>query len=662
MHWTLALAVAGLVALLALGPGKSAAVPAPPPNILLIVSDDQPIGTTDNPDPNCQSGSPRPSYCKATQIPSCMVANPAPSCYTWMPNLVDWFKTNGTKFGQGVDTTPLCCPSRSSILTGRYAHNHGVITNDLGRVIFSDPANQKTMLQYYLKKAQYKTAIFGKFLNDWVTDGADAPNGKGAPPNFDEYAIYDNGRHLGTSTTATDCSASGPKGMACVLQNEQGSSAPAPRGAINEYETTFLAKKVQDFIATAPQPWFLVVTPTVPHANFEPDPASPYADPHFLTPPPPEPGSPGYFETDDKTFGKCTTAPCPAFSGKPSYTKYGNCGGKTAHAGTWPAGDPTVIPAPPAPEYDPDDPVNGDGYKQCVLGHRDLMFRMLKSMDDLVGSIRTSIDPAAVLAFYISDNGYMWGQHWLQGKPYPYTESVRVPFFMSGPGVAKNVQGGDSRRMVANVDIAPTVMKAAGLPKATNRLNAPMDGKDLLDPSFVRNYILLERPGRLPPWNNPAVLPPGPGCHHSTDPEGVGVACATPTASNPPLWASIRTLSPALGESSDLFGATRPYQYVETYASSAAPFNSDRSSPAYGKIYIRAGMDPAWWEFYDLAGQPYEVKNSYGGDLAYGGGDDELNAPNPAVLHDQIGKLESCQGHGEVPNPNTPGTNYPACP
>jgi len=46
-----------------------------------------------------------------------------------MPATRRWFGRGGTTFNRAYATTPLCCPARASIMTGRYAHNHGVRGN-----------------------------------------------------------------------------------------------------------------------------------------------------------------------------------------------------------------------------------------------------------------------------------------------------------------------------------------------------------------------------------------------------------------------------------------------------------------------------------------------------------------------------------------------------
>ena len=47
-----------------------------------------------------------------------------------MPKTLQWFEDGGTRFNNAFATTPTCCPSRASLFSGRYTHNHGVTTND----------------------------------------------------------------------------------------------------------------------------------------------------------------------------------------------------------------------------------------------------------------------------------------------------------------------------------------------------------------------------------------------------------------------------------------------------------------------------------------------------------------------------------------------------
>ncbi len=110
------------------------------------------------------------------------------------------------------------------------------------------------------------------------------------------------------------------------------------------------------------------------------------------------------------------------------------------------------------------------------------------------------------------------GEHGLSGKTYPYTESIRIPFYWWWPG--RVATGSTDHRLISQVDIAPTVLVAAGV---TPDPNYPIDGRSLSEPSS-RARSLTEY------WT-------------SSDDRSV-----SPT----PVWASLRTSQ---------------YQYVEYYAS-----------------------------------------------------------------------------------------------
>ena len=81
---------------------------------------------------------------------------------SFMPQTVEWLQRGGTRFSRAFATTPLCCPSRASIFTGQYAHNHGVRLNH-----DAEKLNQEETIQRYLQDAGYRTAIVGKYLNEW---------------------------------------------------------------------------------------------------------------------------------------------------------------------------------------------------------------------------------------------------------------------------------------------------------------------------------------------------------------------------------------------------------------------------------------------------------------------------------------------------------------
>ena len=83
----------------------------------------------------------------------------------WMPNVRRLLQRRGLSFENSFAPYPLCCPSRSSFLSGRYTHNHHVYTHlePYGFAAFPDRRSIATVLQ----GAGYQTGLFGKYLNGY---------------------------------------------------------------------------------------------------------------------------------------------------------------------------------------------------------------------------------------------------------------------------------------------------------------------------------------------------------------------------------------------------------------------------------------------------------------------------------------------------------------
>lgn len=101
----------------------------------------------------------------------------------------------------------------------------------------------------------------------------------------------------------------------------------------------------------------------------------------------------------------------------------------------------------------------------------------LRSVDDSIGAVMDQLKKMGIyddtLVIYMGDNGFMFGEHGLIDKRVAYETSSRVPLLMQCPAI---VPGGSVvNEVVANIDIAPTVMEAMGLKKP-----AHMDGQSFL--------------------------------------------------------------------------------------------------------------------------------------------------------------------------------------
>lgn len=220
-----ATAIAGALAAATLA---AAAIMAPeppeqrlPPNIVLVITDDQPFDT----------------------LPS------DPPAMPWLQSQLADASGHWLNFTNAVVSTPLCCPSRATILTGRYARRTGVQNNNLGYLL-----NETDTLPVWLQGAGYRTALIGKYLNEYPWD-----RGPYVPPGWDRWLAKTN-----------DSEATTYYGYGLV---DQGMFRRVGRGP-GDYVTDVLGEAALEFVRSSPanQPWFLVFSPPAPHRPWEPAP------------------------------------------------------------------------------------------------------------------------------------------------------------------------------------------------------------------------------------------------------------------------------------------------------------------------------------------------------------------------------------------------------
>jgi len=341
-----------------------------------------------------------------------------------MPRTQTLLGERGTTFTRSFVNYSLCCPSRATLYTGQYAHNHGVLGNGppAGGYTKLDRSN---WLPLWLQAAGYRTMHVGKFLNGY---GSLSPPTE-VPAGFSDWS--------GTVDPTT-------YRYYGYTVNENGTLRTY--GAAQEpqfYSTDFFARRANELIAAAApaeQPFFLSVAFLAPHA-----------------------GGPG--DEDD-----------PARQGTPTVAP--------RHANLFAT---LPLPAAPSfNEADVSDKPLAIQRRRPISAVRaaaiEENFRQrlesLQAVDEAVESIMVQLRATGeidnTLVLFTSDNGFFHGEHRIPaGKVLPYEPSIRLPLLMRGPGVPK----GDTRaQLVTNADLAPTILDAAEA-----KPGRVEDGRSLLD-------------------------------------------------------------------------------------------------------------------------------------------------------------------------------------
>jgi N-acetylglucosamine-6-sulfatase len=348
----------------------------------------------------------------------------------------------GVRFDRSYVSYPVCCPSRATYLTGQYAHNHGVMglyppTGGYGRF------DKRNALPVWLQRAGYHTAHLGKFLNGYGDqEPADVPPGWSdwhATVDYSTYKMWgytmnDNGR-MHTYGRPFD---EDPK----------------------RYQTDVLTSKAVAIVkrqARRDEPLFLSANFLAPHHEARSIQrrthrlvrAAPRYRRAFASAPLPR----------DRSFNEADMSDKPRFLRRRTQ------------------------------------PLTA---REIAAIRRDSQARRaaLLAVDDGVARIISAVRRAGELDntyfIFTSDNGYMQGEHRVRsGKMLPYDPSTRVPLILRGPGIPS---GRVSRELVANIDLAPTILQLADATAGKT-----VDGRSLLpfahDPALRTKRAILHETG-----------------------------------------------------------------------------------------------------------------------------------------------------------------------
>ena len=90
-------------------------------------------------------------------------------------------------------------------------------------------------------------------------------------------------------------------------------------------------------------------------------------------------------------------------------------------------------------------------------------YAVITEMDDFIDRVLRELDAQGIAdetyVFFLSDNGWMLGDHGFTSKVLPYRPSSRIPFLVQGPDIRKDT----STALVSNLDVLPTILDLVGL-------------------------------------------------------------------------------------------------------------------------------------------------------------------------------------------------------
>jgi arylsulfatase A-like enzyme len=352
---------------------------------------------------------------------------------TQLPRL-DQLARQGLRFTNAFSSTPICCPSRVSMLRGEYTHNHTISFNFDSRGTcserFRELGYEHTSLGAWLQAAGYRTGWIGKYLNRYPgarTDPGYVPAGwddwhvpifAGAASDYFDYSLNENGRIVSYGSGAQD------------------------------YSTDVLADRAEAFIrSSGDTPFFLQLNPAAPHRPAVPAPRHLGSFAELLAP-----RTPSFNEAD--------------MSDKPVWYQRS---------------------LTPMSERD----IAGvDALYRDRLRSMLSVEELLQRVDDALLATGRSDNTYVI---FTSDHGFHLGQHrFRQGKGTPYEPSLRIPLIMRGPQVPVGV---DLAHLVSNVDLPATIAELAGIAiPGDGRSVVPLLSDRPPEPGSWRSELLLEHP------------------------------------------------------------------------------------------------------------------------------------------------------------------------
>jgi arylsulfatase A-like enzyme len=344
-----------------------------------------------------------------------------------MPNVQSLIAGQGTSFNRAYISFPLCCPSRATMISGQYMHNHGVHGNFPPQGSWLKFRSQESSgLPVKLHSDGYHNVHIGKYMNGY--GGFGTLDGLPVPPGWDEWygkvaedALYFNYQVIEkTGTSAT---------QRITFYGDQ----PL------DYQTDVFSDRAVDFVndhTTSQEPFLLDLWFNSPHGPFDPAPRD-------------------LFKLAGSPLAKLPAFNEKDISDKPKWFR------RQARK--------RLVRS----------------QIKVIDNERRRAQEQLLSVDQSVGKLVAALQSKGILddtyIIFASDNGFFRGEHRIaSGKYLPYDPASRVPLLIRGPGIPA---GGVSDELVWNGDITQTILQIA-----SGSEDPSLDGRSLLP--FAENPAL----------------------------------------------------------------------------------------------------------------------------------------------------------------------------
>lgn len=314
------------------------------------------------------------------------------------PNF-DRVATEGIQFSNAFAPVPLCSPNRACILTGLYAHSHG-ITDNTDR---SERSHQLETFPRLLNRAGYETAFIGK----WHMGLDDTRR-----PGFDEWLCM--------------------RGQGDYFDPEVNDNGQRRR--LRGYASDIFSERTAEFIRRKRgRPFLAYLSHKAVHPNLFQD-----ADGSINSVP-----EDGGFTPPDRVASLYSGLRVRRRPNAASFAK------------DKPALQRSIRDVPPLGP--------GTGTPDHVIRNRlRILTAADEAFGAVLGALEETGQAENTCVVLTSDHGYFYGEHGLnEERRLAYEESIRVPLAIRWP--KRIAAGGESEALVASVDLAPTILELAGI-------------------------------------------------------------------------------------------------------------------------------------------------------------------------------------------------------